>query len=458
MSFTRLAKVEVQLVMQCCDWRTLLALSRITHSARSAASDPFAWACVPPVALRSHSMEIWTRGKCQTVTFSQRLARSLLRLAPITLQWMESPSATWEEERAGLIDSLAGTPRLFGLDASAHHWLRSSELESLLLHPALCRLEFLSFAVHFNRRPTQCLTQWPRLRALHFTGKSLEAGCTAIIASLPALTELCISQSGGALSRECLRALLSCPAMESLILKGIGSDRSVLDLIALGPTSAFVRRLRALTLWDTPPLLDNPSLAEEWTAAFAALVGLQSLRLQECTCRTALVRAVLEDPPPSLTLLRIDESPLVTPMSLDHSAERSAARGPDAAAEVLAAKKLNLSMLLACIEREDPKRQAASLAAASPAPLPLSRSRPLLIDLHLPSLAQYQRLQGVSALVSQCWTRARDDAATLADRTKSSGSRIRVQSTVDPTPEPNLFHRAWVVPRAPEYAWDRTWF
>ena len=534
MSFSRLAKVEMQLVMHFCDGRTLLALSRTSHLSHSAASEPFAWACVTPVSLRSHVMDVWTRGRCASVSFSARLTGSLLRFAPVTVEWMESPSASWEDERTGLLDSLATTSRLFGLDASAHRWLRDAELESLLLHPSLARLHFLSFAVSFTRGSAQCLTQLPNLRTLHFTAGSLEAGCTRIIATLPQLTELCINQTAGPMDRECLRALLKCPKLESLIIKGNGADRAVLDLIALGSATAatagetsshtsrspspsssalciassapasFARRLRSLTLWDAA-LSDHASVAEEWSAAYFALSGLQLLRLQECTRRALLVRTVLDRAPPSLTALRLDESPLVAPMCLEHSAETAGAHHTANAiasgwsvldtdttsvsvAEAIAPRELNLSMLLTWMERSPASEKqdvtvastaadalSPSLSAASPssaasslAPLPLSHSGPpLLIDLHLPSLSQYQRLQGWSPRLNQRWARARNDAAAFADRTKLSGGGIgssgcgggrayRVQSTVDVIPAPPLFPRVWSLVHAPAYQWDRT--
>ena len=53
MSLSRLATVELQLIMQCCDQRTLLRLARCSRFTRQAASDPFAWRYISPAIISS---------------------------------------------------------------------------------------------------------------------------------------------------------------------------------------------------------------------------------------------------------------------------------------------------------------------------------------------------------------------------------------------------------------------
>jgi len=50
--FDRLATVELQLIMRCCDQPTLIALARCSRFTLAAASHPFAWQPLSPIALQ----------------------------------------------------------------------------------------------------------------------------------------------------------------------------------------------------------------------------------------------------------------------------------------------------------------------------------------------------------------------------------------------------------------------
>jgi len=50
--FARLATVELQLIMRCCDQPTLIALARCSRFALAAASSPFVWQPLSPIELR----------------------------------------------------------------------------------------------------------------------------------------------------------------------------------------------------------------------------------------------------------------------------------------------------------------------------------------------------------------------------------------------------------------------
>ena len=54
-SLGQLARVELQLVMQGCDQRTLIALARCSRSTFAAADHPFAWRSLPPLQLQCPS-------------------------------------------------------------------------------------------------------------------------------------------------------------------------------------------------------------------------------------------------------------------------------------------------------------------------------------------------------------------------------------------------------------------
>ena len=75
--FTRLATVELQLVMHFCDQRTLIALARCSRAALAAANHPFAWRCLSPLSLSCLS----------PLELSARMAASLPRHAQLAVEW-----------------------------------------------------------------------------------------------------------------------------------------------------------------------------------------------------------------------------------------------------------------------------------------------------------------------------------------------------------------------------------
>ena len=75
--FTRLATVELQLVMHFCDQRTLIALARCSRAALAAASQPFAWRSLSPLSLSCSS----------PLELSARMAASLPRHAQLAVEW-----------------------------------------------------------------------------------------------------------------------------------------------------------------------------------------------------------------------------------------------------------------------------------------------------------------------------------------------------------------------------------
>jgi hypothetical protein len=73
-SLARLAKVEVQLVLHCCDPRSFVSLARCCRSTLAAAADPFALRHMSPVFVIPHFKS------------RARFLASLLRFAPVQLR------------------------------------------------------------------------------------------------------------------------------------------------------------------------------------------------------------------------------------------------------------------------------------------------------------------------------------------------------------------------------------
>ena len=77
--FDRLAAVELQLIMRCCDQSTLIALARCSRFTLTAASSPFVWQLLLPVDVRCDwPLELSGRPQPE---------RSLLRHEGINVTW-----------------------------------------------------------------------------------------------------------------------------------------------------------------------------------------------------------------------------------------------------------------------------------------------------------------------------------------------------------------------------------
>jgi Ran GTPase-activating protein (RanGAP) involved in mRNA processing and transport len=105
--FSRLATVELQLIMRCCDQPTLIALARCSRFALAASSSRFVWQPQPPITLQCD----WP------LELSERLrtATSLLRYADINVTWRLRSKAAASADQAA---ALAALPWLRGLSVA----------------------------------------------------------------------------------------------------------------------------------------------------------------------------------------------------------------------------------------------------------------------------------------------------------------------------------------------------
>ena len=133
--FRRLATVELQLIMQHCDQRTLLALARCSRFTLSAASHPFAWRALSPLSFPTTVADLGGRLR----------GSRLLAHCDVALRW-QPPTNWWQpavdDAELAAIESV---PRLVELDTRARN-VKSAELRRLLSHPALAGLTTLHTA------------------------------------------------------------------------------------------------------------------------------------------------------------------------------------------------------------------------------------------------------------------------------------------------------------------------
>lgn len=112
MSLSRLATVELQLVMHCCDRRSLLTLARCSRSILRAARDDFAWRLLSPIVVPEAAGAL-----------RPELEQSLLRFCDVSVEWSSCPSFDIESE----LRLCASLPRLRSLRMDRARWSMSRE-------------------------------------------------------------------------------------------------------------------------------------------------------------------------------------------------------------------------------------------------------------------------------------------------------------------------------------------
>jgi hypothetical protein len=194
MPFSRLAEVEVQLVMQCCEQRTFLAVARCSRFTLRAADHAFAW--------RYGRVRLRCGPQCPPRSALDRLRRSLLhRTSCVSVEWQYELGVEFPMDAEFL--SLASLPQLRGL-----------AIEPLLTFDRYC-MQILHNRLNdfFKRMASQ-----PAGSTATVTGD--ETGSAALL-SPPLLTSLSLRQSW--IGPYMTRALFP-------LLQHRGSDLQLLDL------------------------------------------------------------------------------------------------------------------------------------------------------------------------------------------------------------------------------------
>jgi Ran GTPase-activating protein (RanGAP) involved in mRNA processing and transport len=220
--FDRLATVELQLIMRCCDKRTLLALARCSRFALAAASHPFAWQPLSPIELRC-DWPLELSGRLQPEA-------SLLRHADISIIWrLRSAEAVSAEQVAALA--------------------------------ALRRLSGVSFETAFDPCGNGCTQLSDEGAALLFEGlrKRIDRGSALTSLSVIGYN---IEQAGGA----ALAAFIKCSrSLASFHIIGVPSALTA-------PLSTALARCRTLTSLD----VHSTHSAMETVRAMTAVVQQSS--------------------------------------------------------------------------------------------------------------------------------------------------------------------------------------
>ena len=247
-----LAKVELQLVLQCLDADSRLKAARCSRRLMRAADDPFAWVGTPPFSVSS-------RKQAQPGTV---ISRSLLRHAPIELLLNSDPTMELE---VWLI------PRLHGLIVFA--WQKYL-FPSLLPLPALRGLQTLRLYFSPTVAVLQRLPTLPQLHTLEIHPHLPEDDCSWLPA-MPALTDL--NTRLPSFSSEAHAAIGQCARLQSLRLLVTGFMPDSFAPFCATPAMGQLRHLEFQFLAMGCDMLS----ADEWRAGWSALAQLESLCLKE---------------------------------------------------------------------------------------------------------------------------------------------------------------------------------
>jgi hypothetical protein len=399
-SFTRLAAVEMQLVMQLLDWRSIIALGRTCSSSLRAASSSFAWLHCAPASLR------WTPAR------HKRILRGLER----SRMMCHTPLAIIDPPIDDIALLVLLAPRIRLLDLR-----KTFNMDSALLDPlftmgsddSLLPLRGLTEL----RIGVDCATSFAMAKGLvHCTVlHTLDIHLRScyplphVLHRLPALTSLRLderSDDGYPFTFDDLPAPISqCLGLRELILCAIDCF-TVSRILCVDNLS---RTLRTLVLEQV--VLDvsegDPPIA--WAQCWRNLHSLHSLSFDRCISLTAPLRALHDHPPsdhrpPSLTELRVSLS--------------AAELKWEGVNESLDALCIALNALRGTVMDEE-KRQSAAAAASSSSVLQAAAAATSTSILTPPSLRLSVTLlfgwqADLSAAQMRDWKRALAELTTMA--------------------------------------------
>jgi Ran GTPase-activating protein (RanGAP) involved in mRNA processing and transport len=247
--FSRLATVELQLIMRCCDQFTLLALARCSRFTLAAASHPFVWQPLSPIALRCDwPLELSGR---------LRAEKSLLRHADISVTWRPWPKAAMSAEQ---VNSLAALPRLRGLTVESSYDFATDRHTQLSDEGAALLFQSLSERIDHGGA----------LASLSFIGIKIgQAGVASLatfIVRSRSLASLKIIYASNALLASLSASMAQCRTLTSLELhsqstgSSIVTDRALMSF--LQNTSLATLKLRDLRLGDTAVVVLAAAVAQ----------------------------------------------------------------------------------------------------------------------------------------------------------------------------------------------------
>jgi len=293
MSFDRMATVELQIVMQHCDLRTLLALARCSRFTFAAASNAVAWRGLSPLELDfAHPpapeagawqrLRRWIRPPpLPPLPLAQRLSGSLLRFCDIRINWTNDRGSPFSPVTDAELDALAAIPRLCALNSCGRWTACSAEIESLARRPGLrglgalvcCKRQLGESSI--GALADHC----PRLSTVTTAGS---IATDPPLHHLPALTDLTVRvcHSGGLT----MASVVRCARLRRLDIRPDSQNGYSPRDVHTSLLSPNLWGLERLSIHGLDALhadgRNQPAKQLDWAAAFANLPALRSLHLK----------------------------------------------------------------------------------------------------------------------------------------------------------------------------------
>jgi hypothetical protein len=304
MSFSRLASVELQLIMHVCDRFSLLKLTRCSKLTLAAASTDFAWKfarvvvpfcfkIAPPRADRSGWFGCFRAERAPRIRLADQIRSCILCHANISIRWTYDSNGGRQDSDMTFaeMNELLAVPRLVSLDCRGRMFFSLAMLQ-LLRSPAIANLDKLQPKIARKRWLSDAL----KLTSLSFFVPSA-LPLVPYLSRLPSLTSVSVTDSSQQRADVDLTGIGACSSLRSLQLYNIREE----NLTAL-LTSPTLSTVHSLTLSDI--ILDfGADMTEvrflvQWNVIFTLLRRLMSLTLEAFCGVNFLIKVVTESSVP----------------------------------------------------------------------------------------------------------------------------------------------------------------
>jgi hypothetical protein len=292
MSLSRLATVEMQLIMHFLAAPSIVCLARCCHFTLACASEQFAWRFVPPLPIVFQFDEPpW---------FDARYSHSLLRFGGVTVRWTHTQPvlALQRPPDDAEVDALLNIPHIRVINSTKRR-LFAVSLAYLLAHPSLVGIASLELPIMCNADANcaQLLQQCVSLTHLNFDSDSSAVLLTAL-PQLSGLSSLAVRGNTSMVADHSIyRPIHQCTVLRSLSLVWLQAS---LAHAILSSNMAHVTSLSLTGVFFTQSVDD----LELWKQCLAGLPLLTNLSFQSMAQVDTLLQA-LSLQVPLLTQLNI---------------------------------------------------------------------------------------------------------------------------------------------------------
>ena len=279
--------VELHLIMQACDMRSLLAFARCSKQFRKAASNEFAFRSLSPLLVQA-------REGIETL-----LSASLIRYCDVTLEMPSLAADILPVVLHSFRAAVRTVPRLRGIvRRSQRRNFSDDEAESriflgLFAHPNLRGVTSLDMEAMFlgEQHMQRIVTHLPQLTSIRVSEGTLEQASIALLPSICKLRHISLNDGDDSDedSHAWLHPLTACSELRSLHLF---AWRPILVARLLAPVSFAAHLVELALIADQSPKW-VAFAGESWHRVFESLTSLQRLTLDRCAHCSATASAAV---------------------------------------------------------------------------------------------------------------------------------------------------------------------